>query len=40
MEFVYTNLNPFGARTDDCVSRAIALASGYDYFTREIIFSE
>lgn len=32
MEFVYTNINPFGAETDDCVSRAIALASGYDYF--------
>ena len=32
MEFVYTNINPFGARTDDCVSRAIAFASGYDYF--------
>ena len=32
MEFIYTNINPFGAETDDCVSRAISLASGYDYF--------
>lgn len=32
MEFVYTNINPFGAQTDDCVTRAISLVSGYDYF--------
>lgn len=32
MEFVYTNLNPFGVETDDCVSRAISLVSGCDYF--------
>lgn len=32
MAFKYVNVNPSGARTDDCVTRAISLASGYDYF--------
>lgn len=31
--FVYTNLNPVGIHEDDCVTRAITLASGEDYFT-------
>lgn len=32
MAFKFVNVNPSGARTDDCVTRAISLASGYDYF--------
>lgn len=30
-KFVYYNINPRGERQSDCVTRAIALASGLDY---------
>jgi len=32
MEFIYTNLNPAKEHTDDCVTRAIALATNSDYY--------
>lgn len=32
MAFKYVNVNPSGAKTDDCVTRAISLASGLDYY--------
>lgn len=32
MAFKFVNVNPSGAKTDDCVTRAITLASGLDYF--------
>ena len=31
MRFVYYNLNPKGIKENDCVTRAIALATGLDY---------
>lgn len=31
MRFVYYNLNPKGIKEEDCVTRAITLASGLDY---------
>lgn len=31
MSFKYTNLNPLSLREEDCVTRAISLASGYSY---------
>lgn len=30
--FKYHNVNPIGERTEDCVTRAICLASGKDYY--------
>ena len=30
--FVYYNNNPYGNKEEDCVTRAITLASGLDYF--------
>lgn len=30
--FVYYNNNPYGLKEEDCVTRAISLASGLDYF--------
>lgn len=30
--FCYYNINPDGERTEDCVTRAISLASGKDYY--------
>lgn len=35
MAFRYLNVNPNGEHTEDCVCRAISLASGYDYHTIE-----
>lgn len=32
-KFKYLNLNPLGIEEEDCVTRAIALASGKPYFT-------
>lgn len=32
MAFKFVNMNPSGAKTDDCVTRAIALVSGLDYY--------
>lgn len=32
MAFKYVNVNPSGAKTDDCINRAISLASGLDYY--------
>lgn len=32
MAFKFNNANPMGAKVDDCVCRAITLASGLDYF--------
>lgn len=32
-KFVYYNNNPNGLRTEDCVTRAITLASGLPYYT-------
>lgn len=31
MSFKYTNINPLSIKESDCVTRAIALASGYSY---------
>ena len=31
-KFKFHNVNPYGNRTEDCVTRAICLASGRDYF--------
>ena len=30
--FIYYNNNPYGLKEEDCVTRAISLASGLDYF--------
>ena len=31
-KFVYYNNNPYGLKEEDCVTRAITLASGLPYF--------
>ena len=31
-DYIFYNVNPYGDRTEDCICRAITLATGLDYF--------
>lgn len=40
MKYIYTNPNPKGAITGDCVVRAVAIANDLDWDTAYLILSD